>query len=226
MNYFVRLITILGGLFCGLLSPLYCETHELLKSTNLDIAIEPGKFWFHQFKIMGLFSITAEPQIAVWLEDENGRYLKTIYITAKYSSQGFWGNKTRPESLPVWKAKYDSSKEETIDAVSKATGTVLKGQINEISQDKKYFLLLEINNSFDFNEFYQDDLSSSHPDYSATSGQPALIYKSLFDSKKTTGLFELTGHSHPAGKDGRIYTDLAKVTTAKQIAKSIVWKIK
>jgi len=225
MKHITKLI-LACSLFIISVCSLNAETLSGGKDANLDIYIEPGEYWSHEFKIMGLFTVKAEPQIAVWLEDEEGKYLKTVYITAKYSSHGLFANKTRPEALPVWSAKHDAKEKQSIDAVSQGTGTVLKGSIDRTGNDKKQFLMLEINNSFDYNAAYNDNLSADQPDYSDTSGQPAMIYKADMKKEQNSGIFELKGHAHPAGKDGKIYSDLSKVTTAQQIIKTIAWKIR
>lgn len=59
-------------------------------------------------------------QLAVWIEDEAGNHVATLFAT-KYTAQG--GYKKRPVSLSEWTNKFDiknSSKEE-IDAITGAT---------------------------------------------------------------------------------------------------------
>ena len=68
----------------------------------------------------------ASNQFAAWIEDTQGKYIKTLYVT-KWTSNG--GYSKRPATIPVWVKKADPSKmtKPQIDAVSAATpqtGTV------------------------------------------------------------------------------------------------------
>jgi len=62
----------------------------------------------------------ASNQWAVWIEDDSGRMVKTVFVT-NFTAKGGW--MIRPESLPTWVAKAqpaDLSKVQ-IDAISSAT---------------------------------------------------------------------------------------------------------
>ena len=63
---------------------------------------------------------TASKQIAVWIEDEGGRYLRTIFAT-RYTATG--GYKKRPQSLPEWRkaSGWENASQTEVDAVSGAT---------------------------------------------------------------------------------------------------------
>ena len=80
---------------------------------NVDGIVEINYTLNHIYKM-------ASNQIAIWIEDYNGNYIRSIFAT-NFTADG--GYVLRPESLPVWIAKSDwknASKEE-IDAVSGAT---------------------------------------------------------------------------------------------------------
>jgi hypothetical protein len=69
---------------------------------------------------------SASNQFAVWIEDTQGKYIKTLNVT-KWTANG--GFSRRPSSIPMWVKKADPSKmtKAQIDAVSSATpqtGTV------------------------------------------------------------------------------------------------------
>jgi hypothetical protein len=63
---------------------------------------------------------SASNQFAVWIEDKDGAYIKTLYAT-KYTAQG--GFKVRPDSIPIWTAKSGivSMEKSKVDAISSAT---------------------------------------------------------------------------------------------------------
>jgi len=62
----------------------------------------------------------ASNQAAAWIEDMEGKYIKTLYVT-RWTANG--GYARRPATIPVWVKKADPSKmtKAQIDAVSAAT---------------------------------------------------------------------------------------------------------
>ncbi|MDR0424218.1 MAG: DUF2271 domain-containing protein [Clostridiales Family XIII bacterium] len=62
----------------------------------------------------------ASNQFAVWIEDENGRHVKTLYATAFTANGGY---ERRPDSIPTWVSKSGlaSMTKEQVDAISSAT---------------------------------------------------------------------------------------------------------
>lgn len=89
----------------------------------------------------------------------------------------------------------------------------------------RYKLMVEVNRSYDFNEYYSKTRFPDDEVYSGTgsSGQPSLIYESVVDSQQSgQHLFKLVGHGHHSGRDGLLYEDISNITTAKQILEFIV----
>jgi hypothetical protein len=62
----------------------------------------------------------ASNQIAVWIEDGSGRYVKTLYAT-RFTAEG--GFRKRPQSLPEWVrvSNWEDASPSEVDAVSGAT---------------------------------------------------------------------------------------------------------
>ena len=167
------------------------------------------------------------PQFAVWLEDEQGRYLKTLYVTQKAGDLSwFFGPKEgRPESLPVWyhASKRDSKKsaasensanKKEIDAVTSATpkgGLVFKQNIDDAS----CVIKVEVNASFDYNSTWTKKNSG-------VNGQPSLVYQATLptDHKGELAL-ELVGSGSIDGADGDIHKNVAGIDSAKTIVKMI-----
>ena len=98
-----------------------------------------------------------EPQVAVWLEDADGNYIRTLYVTSRAEERSwiFSPKDGRPESLPVW---YCASGENpakgggertALDAVSSATpkGGVTFGP--EIDGETSYVINVELKNRDD-----------------------------------------------------------------------------
>jgi len=63
---------------------------------------------------------SASNQYAVWIEDANGKYVKTLYAS-RWTADG--GYSRRPTSIPLWvkKSNRDGMTKAQIDAVSGAT---------------------------------------------------------------------------------------------------------
>jgi len=70
---------------------------------------------------------SASNQFAVWVEDAQGKYIKTLYAT-KYTATGGW--KRRETSIPIWVKKsgladLSSSQVDAISGATPKTGTLV-----------------------------------------------------------------------------------------------------
>ena len=63
---------------------------------------------------------TASNQIAVWIEDMRGNYVRTLYATRFTASGGY---KQRPEAIPLWikTSDWENASKNEVDAVTGAT---------------------------------------------------------------------------------------------------------
>jgi len=185
---------------------LICET---IFSQELKVNIVPGKMWEKR-----------TPQCAVWICDSNGEYIDTLYVTesAAKKSWKFSPKNGRPDSLPVW---YFSSKcnpsspAEKFDAVSSPTpkkSITISKHLN-LEKGKKYFVMSEVNQSFDYNDFFTKANSG-------VNGQPSVVYSEEFILENEPFEIELTfsGNGSIDGSNGNISKDEEKkLTTAKDI---------
>lgn len=185
------------------------------------------------------FTYTSIPQMVVWMETLEGQYIDTLYVTGKASSSDFGeteaGPTRRPEALPVWSHSRGVQEDDgyyapalnnaDLDGISGATpknDAMISLTAPRMGQ---YRLLVEVNRSYHFNEYYSRDRYPDDPIYSGdgSSGQPSLIYATTIDSDQPRKyLLDLIGHGHHSGADGTLYTDLARITTAKDILSFIV----
>lgn len=190
-------------------------------------------------------SYTSVPQVVVWMETLEGKYIDTLYITGKTSNSSYNTTDTdidvvrRPEALPYWSHKrgiiatdglYTPDQDNTdLDGITSATPKA-GYQLNMVAPRMgRYRLMVEVNRSYDFNEYYSKTRFPDDAVYSGSgsSGQPSLVYESIIDAEKPTHyLFNLIGHGHHSGQDGVLYTDLNNVTSAKHILEFIVAKLK
>jgi len=200
--------------------------------TSLTIKFERGKFHNH-------------PLFAIWLADENGHFIETLYVSQTIGKgvfprvnrkAGMWmaGEIQRPAALPYWAHQRGKINEygtylptprhPEVDGVTGATPKASFLMELKTSQPLHgiYKVLLELNQSWDWNEYWTNDKFPKDKEYN-TSSQPALVYSATINTN--SGIIDDTlkpiGYSHYSGKDGSLTTDLSTLTTALKIAKSI-----
>jgi hypothetical protein len=204
-------------------------------NTPLTIEFSQGKAFNH-------------PSFALWIEDLEGNYIETLYVT-KYVATGTFGHGEiepgkwknepgevrRPATLPYWAHKRNikapdglyvpSAKTAVPDALTAATPTknfILKTG-TKINPNQKFRVLFEINQPWDSNNFWTNNKFPGDRDY-FTSLQPALVYAVTINPESEDKEYYLNpiGHSDPSGRNGKLYTDLTSLTTAKEIAQKII----
>lgn len=197
---------------------------------EINIKVRPGQHWKEK----------REPQIALWLEDSQGNYIRTLYVTerAGHKSWIFGPKEGRPESLPVWygaskngstasKAEASHSAESTSSAPSPSltrsldavTGATPKSELNLTAQIEEgdYIIKAEFNNSFDYNDFYTKKSSG-------VNGQPSVVYSAKIPANLTAGQeisLDFAGTGSLTGEDGSINKNTQNLTTAKEIVKVV-----
>lgn len=204
--------------------------------TSLTLTFEKGKAHNH-------------PLYAIWLADENGRFIQTLYVSESIGhgifkrvsrKTGHWmaGEIQRPASLPYWayqrgiKNEYGTylptPKQPEVDAYTGATPqtSFVMHLKTERPLNGKYKIMLELNQSWDWNELWTNDRFPEDKEYK-TSSQPALVYSTDIDTAKPAVAYEMKpmGHSHYSGQDGSLTADLSSITTALDIAGKIVVKL-
>ena len=184
------------------------------------------------------------PLFAIWLADENGKFLQTLYVSQSIGrgvfehgnrSTGRWmpGEIQRPAALPYWAHQrgiknengtfLPTPKNPELDARTGATpqNSFVMTFITEKPLKGKYKVMLELNQSWDWNDYWHNNRYPDDKEYK-TSSQPALVYCADIDTNnKTEYVMKAIGHSHYSGKDGSLNTDLSTLSTALKIAEKI-----
>ena len=134
---------------------------------KISVAVNPGEAYSKR-----------APQIAVWVEDSDGTYVDTLFVTKKASGNKWIGSPKdgRPESLPDWyKSKGQNPavkiSKDDLDATTSATpkkGIVISKDL-ELEKGKTYVFKCQANQSFDYNDYYTKKNSG-------VDGQPAVLY--------------------------------------------------
>ena len=188
------------------------------------------------------------PLMAIWIEDLNGNYIQTIYVPESVATSIFkfglvkdnkWepGIRRYPQTLPYWAHKrgikasdglYMPDPEQPVaDAYTGATPTTgfnLSAKTDKpIASPVK--LMLEVNQNWDWNEYWTNDLFPDDKFYKL-SCQPALVYEAVLDPALSgqESIMKPVGHSHHSGATGELFPDLSTITTARNIADSIIVK--
>ena len=185
----------------------------------MDLIVEQGEHWQEKVKVF-IFSVKKTPQMAVWIEDDQGRYLATITATNKSVHNKWKGapKEGRPEALPVWNHKRGEQASNEIDIVSSAS---LKGPIGKQITDgllidgNTYNVYLEVNHSYDYNNYWTKNNSG-------VNGQPSLVYHAQFFAGHSDNLSLVPiGYGSVDGSNGVISTGLESFTTALCIMKNV-----
>ncbi|MCL2066224.1 MAG: DUF2271 domain-containing protein [Treponema sp.] len=183
---------------------------------GMELIVEPGEHWQGKMKVL-FFYVKKTPQMAAWVEDDNGHYIATITVTNR-SAQKKWRSapkEGRPESLPVWNHRQQNSQAlNDIDTVSTATPKAsIEARIDKglFVEGNTYHVYLEINHSFDYNDYWTKDNSG-------VNGQPSLIYYTQFIAGQPANIFLVPmGHGSVDGSNGDITSGLESFTTALSI---------
>lgn len=211
---------------------------------SICVCIEAGKEWLHDFPMFLGISKKNPPQIAVWIEDTQGNYMSTVYVSHKIATQSWQmaGGNRRKEALPHWchsrgvryaDGLYLPTKNEPLtDGISGATprgGFSVKVTPN--ASLRKFVVKIEVNHSTDWNEAYPKSAKEGASHYSGGkegSGQPATVYATVVDLTNGQKEFEaeLLGHSSPDGSSGEICSDVSELTTALHIIERITVQIR
>jgi mono/diheme cytochrome c family protein len=77
------------------------------------LTVKDGKQWQHAYRVMLVAKVTTEPQMAFWLEDTDGRFVATVYVTHRAATDDWTAavgedrsKLRRPWALPVWRHKH------------------------------------------------------------------------------------------------------------------------
>jgi len=188
------------------------------------------------------------PTFAIWLEDTEGKYIQTLFVTRAIGqsiftygdkADGTWkpGEVRRPAALPYWAHKrgirasdglYIPSADQPVpDAYSGATPkgnfSLTTRSDNPLPQQVK--ICMEINQTWDWNEYWTNSKYPDDKDYK-TSCQPSVVYSAILNlANPDVVTLQPAGHGHYSGKDGSLTPDLSTLTTALNITSGITVRI-
>lgn len=185
------------------------------------------------------------PLMAVWLEEIDSTYIQTLYVARSVATSVFrfgetsgrqWipGVRRYPQTLPYWSHKRgvvasdglympepDNPVPDAYTGATPTTGFIMLSR-SDMPLDRPVRILLEINQNWDWNEYWTNDRYPDDEDYKR-SCQPALVYEAILDPAFAGKVMIMRpiGHSHYSGRTGDLYKDLSTLTTALHIADTI-----
>lgn len=225
----VCLLILVCGAACGTDGPVTLKTLSHPGARPVRIEINPGANWIH------VTPYNAAPQFAVWLEDLDGDYMDTVFVTAKSARQGwvFADDDRKPGALPVWSHRrgvtyadglYMPVKEDPLpDAITAASPRAqCTIEFAPAPTGKKIRVFLEFNHSTDWNAAYRAGLAADDPLHTIDVGQPSVVFTAEVDpSSPGTVLARLAGKGSVTGTTGEIDANVNDLTTALHIVESI-----
>ena len=152
------------------------RAHEIIEmnmeeDVRISIDLLKGEHYWH-------------PQMAVWMEDDQGNYLETLFVSNATAKGLFYGGRSkdnfkefdvtrdasgdyrRVNALPVWSHKRNvryadgmyvpSHKDSFPEAISGATISESFKMFTSIPYNQNFRLRIEINVAFDDNEYYSE----------------------------------------------------------------------
>jgi hypothetical protein len=230
MNANRNRISVAAALLVGAAACAFAAGSADAGSGGLSLSVRPGKAWT-TVKWFGIFPMRMRPQLAAWIETEEGRYVATIAVTEKAAKRSWTAAPSggRPESLPIWYHAGGAAAGD-VDAASSATpkGPVdLGAGAGALEPGKAYVVKLEVNKSFDYNEAWPKDAKAGEGDPSGVNGQPSVLYEARFVAGSAGSVrLEPVGRGAVDGSSGEVKAGLEGLTTALEIVDSAALTIR
>ncbi len=206
LSLFAMLVT--SALFCSIL------VGEPVKSA-LQLELVPGSAYSH-WHLFGIFPKKLTPQMAAWVEDEEGQLISLLFLSSRSAEKSWVGGTDRPEALSLFNGRHSAA-----DTVSSATPgrsdavSMTPGETAVFDTTDLYTVFFEVNVSFDYNQKWPKESSG-------VNGQPSLVYSAVFP-----GDFRGVVNLRPSGTGGlngpveHLIPELSGLTSALQIVEKV-----
>jgi len=170
------------------------------------------------------------PQLAVWLEGEDGQQLRTVAVTHRVGAGDWEGKVECAVALPCWVAFYSRETGTTSpptwdhpapDAVTCATPRAELDATIQVPRSSHWRYFVEVNVSGDYSAAYpsltDDGLSDRYGN-----GQPSLVYQGTIEATAgQTSQPELWGRTDQHVAVDTPNPDLQPITTARDLLQII-----
>ena len=233
----VKAALLLGCLYVLLLG---CREDNALNDTKINKPVmlcNSGKsqLTFHvklNREIYQLSDYGEAPQLAIWLESEDGKEIRTVFVTYRTAKAKWKGKVECPVSLSFWVGRWNketatigepTAKNPVIDAV---TGATPKDELTvkaSVPAGSKWNCFAEVNVASDFSieyPFYVNGMPDPQ-----MNGQPSAIFKgsiTAIEGKSVRPV--LVGRTKQVNPSTAIIEEVKSLTTIKDIF--IVFEVK
>ena len=205
-------IVLASAILCGLPAAAGAQAAGT-NTQGISLQITPGPGYDYSQPFLLFFRLPQYPQVACWIETDDGVFVGTVYATRKGAKRAFYAAPSagRPEALPVWYHRQTGSAP-ALDAVSGATSAP-SPEIRKTAPRRlrpgRYVVFLEVNRAYDYNDTYTRTSSG-------VNGQPSLVYRATLDiaDHLSSAQLALAGTGSVDGADGAIRDGTPGVTTA------------
>ncbi len=168
------------------------------------------------------------PQMAIWLENPDGKFYQTVFVTHRVGANDWVGKVDCPVALPFWESRQFAWKrrpDETrqVEAVTGATpkGGVFRTSVR-VPPGSRWRYFVEVNVAGDFNEAFPYWSKDGAPD-DVGNGQPSLVYSGQILARPgEKGTPELLGFTDQFSPTDTLRMDWGQITTAKNLISQIV----
>ncbi len=171
------------------------------------------------------------PQFAVWLEDESGQTIRTVFVTRRTGKGDWLGKVECPVSLPYWTGRYNrqngsvgppTAMNPLPDAMTGATPKAEEFPIfTEADRGGRWNYYIEVNCSGDYNAAFRSRDNNGMPDPQGN-GQPSLVYRGQIQA--FPGEFSqpsLIGRTDQWQETEELNPDLSGMTSAKDLIETM-----
>ncbi len=187
---------------------------------RIELRLEPGPHYSKDMKIMWI-EYTVWPQVAVWIETPDGRFLDTLYVTQLAVTGNYRAapKSGRPEALPVWSARKAGSADAVSSPTTVGSAVVYGNGIASRLPAGTYVVKLEANRSYDWNETFTKKNAG-------VNGQPSVVYRAELEigSDPREARFTPIGIGSVDGADGGVRPGLEGIDTALELFSSMTVK--
>jgi hypothetical protein len=170
------------------------------------------------------------PQLAIWMENEADRSIRTVCVTLRTAS-GYWSGKVECSvALPYWVSFYNREtgtqgpptwNHPIADAVTCATPRAELTANAKVACGTKWTYYVEVNVSGDFNPAFPRMSDSSGSDRYGN-GQPSLVYRGHIDAMDgSTSHPQLVGRTDQYEPVAQVIEDMDGLTTAVELLKQV-----
>jgi hypothetical protein len=170
------------------------------------------------------------PQLAIWLENERDRSVRTVAVTHRTGAGDWEGKVECAVALPYWVGFYNAEtgtegpptwNHPAADAITCATPRATLHATGQVRRGSRWEYYVEVNVSGDYSVHFPSLSEEGHSDRYGN-GQPSLVYRGSIEAVEGSRSEPVpVGYTDQHEPVGELETDLEEITTARELLKRI-----